>query len=88
MIWIIATFRDDKHYEHFKSEISGNPYIEKFETVLLNNILKGQKIFRFLPNLLKQEAKGDYFSEDDEDEKPVAKKKSDKSEADETDIFF
>jgi len=88
MIWIIATFRDDNHFEHFKSEISGNPYIEKFETVLLNSILKGKKIFKFLPNLLKQEAQGDYFSEDDEDEKPAAKKKSDISENDETDIFF
>ena len=89
MIWIIATFRDDNHFEHFKSEISENPYIEKFETVLLNSILKGQKIFKFLPNLLKQEAKGDYFSEDDEDEKSDAnKKKNDTSEDDETDIFF
>ncbi|QEE15754.2 Lrp/AsnC family transcriptional regulator [Promethearchaeum syntrophicum] len=88
MIWIIATFRDDKHYEQFKSEISENPYIENSETVLLNSILKGQKIFKFLPNLLKQEAKGDYFSEDDEDEKPDANKKSNSSEDDETDIFF
>ena len=88
MIWIIATFRDDKHFEHFKSEISGNPYIEKFEIVLLNNILKGKKIFKFLPNLLKQEAQGDYFSEDDEDEKKDKNEESDFGKDDDTDIFF
>ncbi|MHA1474256.1 MAG: Lrp/AsnC family transcriptional regulator [Promethearchaeota archaeon] len=88
MIWIIATFRDDKHFEHFKSEIKENPYIEKFDTVLLNNILKGKKIFKFLPNLLKKEAEGDYFSEDDDDdEKKDGTKKSD-ADKDETDIFF
>jgi DNA-binding Lrp family transcriptional regulator len=87
MIWIIATFRDDKHFEHFKSEIKENPYIEKYETVVLNNILKGKKIFKFLPNLLKQEAKGDYFSDDDGDEKNGGTKKSD-TDQEETDIFF
>ena len=86
MIWIIATFRDDKHFEKFKSEIKENPYIEKFETVVLDNILKGKKIFKFLPNLLKQEVKGDYFSDDDEDEKKKGKK--DEEESDTTDIFF
>lgn len=85
MIWIIATFRDDKHFEHFKKEIEENPYIEKFETVFLN-ILKGKKIFKFLPNLIKQEKKGDYFSDEDEDQKEKGKKDEEDSET--TDIFF
>lgn len=87
MIWIIATFRDDKHFEKFKSEIKENPYIEKFETVLLNKILKGKKIFKFLPNLMKHEAEGDYFSEDKDDDKEKEKKDEDDDESS-SEIFF
>ena len=89
MIWVIATFRDDKHFDHFKSEIKGNPYIESFNTILLSNILKGKKIFKFLPNLLKHEAEGDYFSDDDEDEKEKGKmdEKDDEDESS-SEIFF
>ena len=86
MIWIIATFRDDKHFEHFKSAIKENPYIEHFDTIFLNTILKGKKIFKFLPNLLKQEADGDYFSEDDDVE--MEKEKKGDEGKDTTDIFF
>jgi len=67
-IWIFATFRDDKQFETFQEEITENPYIESFNTIMMNNILKGKKIFQFLPKLLATEDMGEFFGDDEEEE--------------------
>ncbi|UYP47688.1 hypothetical protein NEF87_003973 [Candidatus Lokiarchaeum ossiferum] len=86
-IWIIATFRDDKHFAKFNELIKENPYIESFNTIMFNKILKGKKIFTFMGDMLEQEEDGEYF-DDNSDEVIDKKEKEAQNDENTSEVFF
>lgn len=49
-IHIIASFRDQGHFEMFYDSLKENSYIDKIEHIVFSKILKGKKIFSFIAN--------------------------------------
>ena len=86
-IWVICTFRDDEHKEKFLNDIKENPYIESYNSVLFNKIIKGRKIFSFQSNMLELDDDGEYF----DDAKEMRKKEKEEesfSEKNTSEVFF
>ena len=73
-IHIIASFRDQGHFDMFYNSLVDNSYIDKIEHIVFSKILKGKKIFSFIANqhILDEGEKfddgSDEFSEVDESE--------------------
>ena len=83
-IWIIASFRNEDHYDKFLKEIKENPYIEDFTCIRFNKILKGKKLFTFNEALMNLEEDGNYF-----DDSGGAEEVADDNEEEETsEVFF
>ena len=49
-IHIIATFRDQNHFDIFLESLHDNGYVDKIEHIVYKKILKGKKIFSFIAN--------------------------------------
>ena len=86
-IWIIATFRDERHFKKFNALITENPYIESFNCIMFNKILKGNKIFTFMGDMLEQEEDGEYFDDNAEAE-PTPKTKEEQQQQNTSEVFF
>ncbi|MHA1745701.1 MAG: Lrp/AsnC family transcriptional regulator [Promethearchaeota archaeon] len=82
-IHLIASFRDDGHYENFLADIKANPYIEDFNCILFDKILKGKKLFTFNEALMNTEDDGNYF---DDSEKSTELPEAEEDETSE--VFF
>jgi Lrp/AsnC family transcriptional regulator for asnA, asnC and gidA len=65
-IWSIATFRDEEHFKTFESQLQQNPYVESFHFIQFNKIIKGKKIFSFLPQLIQADIKGEMINDETE----------------------
>jgi Lrp/AsnC family transcriptional regulator, leucine-responsive regulatory protein len=49
-IHLIASFRDQAHFDMFSESLNENGYIDKIQTTVFSKILKGKKIFSFIAN--------------------------------------
>jgi DNA-binding Lrp family transcriptional regulator len=67
-IHIIASFRDNDHFEQFIKTLNENPYIDRFHSIQFSKILKGKKIFSFIANQHKIIEEGEAFDEEEKDE--------------------
>lgn len=67
-IHIIASFRDNDHFEQFIKTLNENPYIDRFHSIQFSKILKGKKIFSFIANQHKILEEGEAFDEEEKDE--------------------
>lgn len=82
-IWIIASFRNEDHYDKFLKEIKENPYIEDFNCIRFNKILKGKKLFTFNEAMMNLEEEGNYFDDSGSAEEVV-----DENEEETSEVFF
>ena len=62
-IYIIATFKNEETFEIFAEKIHVNPYVEDFDVVVFNDILKGKKIFTFQKQSLNLDDQGEFFDD-------------------------
>jgi Lrp/AsnC family leucine-responsive transcriptional regulator len=85
-IWIIATFRDKAHFQEFKAKLVENPYIDAFQCIFFNKILKGNKLFSFIVEMLGEQNEAEYFDDSKENQSPS--EDEEEEETDEEEVFF
>ena len=66
-IHLIASFRDEGHFEAFLESLKQNGYIDKIDHIMFSKILKGKKIFSFIANQHALE-EGEKFDDAEDDE--------------------
>ena len=82
-IHLIASFRDEDHYGKFLVDLKENPYIEDYNCILFNKIIKGKKLFTFNEALMNTEDDGKYFDDSDKSTEVADDEVDDTSE-----VFF
>jgi DNA-binding Lrp family transcriptional regulator len=85
-IYLLASFRDQNHFSSFDKQLKENPYVDTFKVVNFNRILKGKKVFAFIPELFVQSEKGNVF--DDDVIKQEKTEDKEEHEKDENEVFF
>jgi len=66
-IWCIITCRNEEHFEDFREKLEENPYIQDYELINLEKIMKGHKIFSINVGLIKINQDGEYFDDSKEE---------------------
>lgn len=88
-IWIVATFRNEEHFQTFEKQIKENPYIENFNIIHFSKIIKGKKIFSFLPNMIAPgEVAGEFFDDAETKDMDEEEKEEEDEEKSTSEVFF
>ncbi len=67
-VWLLTGFRNIEHYRSFEKQLKENPYIENITQIQFPKILKGKKVFSFIPSLFQPTLlKGNLFDDVSED---------------------
>lgn len=84
-IYLLASFRDQTHFDTFEKQLKENPYVDTFKVVKINRILKGKKMFTFIPELYVQSEKGNVF---DDETVEMENDEEEENEKEENEVFF